>query len=548
MKKLYLFLETIYHVKLTQIFNRVYRKFRRIYFKSPPSNPIFFNYNLFFRCELLENKFVDDNTVSLLNEKGELLNWQNKDKTLLWLYNLHYFDYLNTKRASSHINLHKIVINNWISTNPFNQGVGWEPYPLSLRIVNWIKYHWTLNKLSKHALESLWLQTHVLKQKLEFHLLGNHIFANAKALIFAGCFFECEDSKKWFKTGLKILNSELTEQVLEDGGNFELSPMYHNIILADLLDLYNLANSSKRSELLAEAENWESIIKKMLLWSKDLSHPDGKLSFFNDSAFGIAADFEELSEYARKLGISITDLENRCLQTNVERELIHYERSGYIIVNDKKQKTIIDVACVGPDYIPGHAHADTLSFEMSIGTHRLFVNSGTSVYGTTNERLRQRKTASHNTLTIDGNDSSEVWSGFRVAKRAYPLLKKVEQTKSTIEIICAHDGFTRLSGSPIHQRSWLFTDEGLEIKDEISPHKSRGVSHFHLHPSIKAESLTNNEVRLTLPNNDKIMFTSIGTIEVLPSSWHPEFGTSIPNIKLNCNLINNSNIISIRFG
>jgi hypothetical protein len=27
---------------------------------------------------------------------------------------------------------------------------------------------------------------------------------------------------------------------------------------------------------------------------------------------------------------------------------------------------ILDVAPVGPDYLPGHAHADTLSFELSL--------------------------------------------------------------------------------------------------------------------------------------------------------------------------------------
>ena len=37
--------------------------------------------------------------------------------------------------------------------------------------------------------------------------------------------------------------------------------------------------------------------------------------------------------------------------------------SGYIRLNSKQAVAIIDTAPVGPDYIPGHAHADTLSFE-----------------------------------------------------------------------------------------------------------------------------------------------------------------------------------------
>ena len=61
-----------------------------------------------------------------------------------------------------------------------------------------------------------------------------------KALIFAGLFFEGPDADRWVGLGLKILSKELNEQILEDGGHFELSPMYHSIILEDLLDIINI--------------------------------------------------------------------------------------------------------------------------------------------------------------------------------------------------------------------------------------------------------------------------------------------------------------------
>lgn len=82
--------------------------------------------------------------------------------------------------------------------------------------------------------------------------------------------------------------------------------------------------------------------------------------------------------------------------------------SGYVVAKVNEIKLITDVAKVGPDYIPGHAHADTLSFEFSIGNQRVFVNSGTSIYGLGEERLRQRKTETHNTVVVDGEDSSSV--------------------------------------------------------------------------------------------------------------------------------------------
>ena len=41
----------------------------------------------------------------------------------------------------------------------------------------------------------------------------------------------------------KELSIQINEQILEDGANFELSPMYHSIMLVDCLDLLNLANA-----------------------------------------------------------------------------------------------------------------------------------------------------------------------------------------------------------------------------------------------------------------------------------------------------------------
>ena len=97
-----------------------------------------------------------------------------------------------------------------------------------------------------------------------------------------------------------------------------------------------------------------------------------------------------------------------------------------------------DVGEIGPDYRPGHAHADTLCFELSVFGQRLVVNSGTSEYGLGAERLRQRGTAAHSTVQIDGADSSEVWSGFRVARRARPLCRTLDELDGAVILAGGH--------------------------------------------------------------------------------------------------------------
>ena len=205
---------------------------------------------------------------------------------------------------------------------------------------------------------------------------------------------------------------EIPEQILEDGANFEPSPMYHSLMLVDMLDMLNLIRAYPSQELSQISTLLEEYIPKMLMYQDPMAHPDGGLSFFNDSVDGIAPSVFKIKNYAKKMGF----LKNT--SNSSDPELVDNIGSGYFSAKIGKNKLIFDAASIGPDYIPGHAHADTLSFELSVGGQRVFVNSGTSEYGLSLKRLRQRKTFSHNTVEVDCKDSSQVWSSFRVANRA----------------------------------------------------------------------------------------------------------------------------------
>ena len=71
-----------------------------------------------------------------LNQVG----WDNPSLDLLWRYNQHYFDDLNADAAESRTAWHSALVQRWIDENPPARGTGWSPYPLSIRIVNWIKW------------------------------------------------------------------------------------------------------------------------------------------------------------------------------------------------------------------------------------------------------------------------------------------------------------------------------------------------------------------------------------------------------------------------
>ena len=153
-----------------------------------------------------------------LNEEytlNDAKDWDSPTINKLWRYNLHYFDDLNAKEADSRHEWHQQLLQRWVRENPPSSGTAWEPYPTSLRIVNWIKWALSGHELNSICMHSLAVQVRWLNQRLEIHILGNHLFANAKALVFAGLFFKSNEAEHWLEKGLRILDCEIIEQFLQ---------------------------------------------------------------------------------------------------------------------------------------------------------------------------------------------------------------------------------------------------------------------------------------------------------------------------------------------
>lgn len=517
-------INTIKYLKFVQLYYRLHYIFRKPKTKKKifnislrANNDIWINAIPKSVAMLAPNQFYFLNHLGSLNQADD---WNSQAQEKLWLYNLHYFDDFNALNNQQRQQWHYDLINKWILENPYPTGNGWEPYPNSLRIVNWVKWSLQGNPLDQTQLNSLALQAEHLSKTVEWHILANHLFANAKALIFAGLYFDTHESKKWLELGLKIYSKEIDEQVLDDGGNFELTPMYHAIFLEDLLDIYQVAQVYNKLDLI-HAQHLQNRIVKMLNWLSLMSHPDGEISFFNDAAFGIASRYEKLSEYAEKLGVAVSDsnLEDRYLKP-----------SGYLVVQRPAYKFIMDVAEVGPSYQPGHAHADTLSFELSINEARFIVNSGISQYGLGKERLLQRGTATHNTVEIDSQNSSEIWSGFRVARRVSPQVDSIDQKGNQIDELVA--SYKSLKGAK-HHRSVTFHEQKISLTDHITGQFHQAISYLYFHPDVQIQQVSSNEYQCKLANTTVYLHLD-GQVDsqLLNTLWHPEFGKSIDNVCL----------------
>ena len=211
------------------------------------------------------------------------------------------------------------------------------------------------------------------------------------------------------------------------------------------------------------------------------------------------------------------------------------KHSGYARLEAGTAIVIADVAAVGPDYLPGHAHADSLSFELSLQSQRVLVNSGTSVYGTGLDRQRQRGTAAHNTIQIDGTNSSDVWSGFRVGRRASVKIERYE-TQPNLLLQAAHNGYQHLKGHPILRRYWELEKHGLEVCDFVNGKGHHCIEiFFHFHPDVYLEAVESSAFAVLRKNGDTILVMHVDSRldwRVKPGFWHPHFGVSQANICL----------------
>jgi len=399
----------------------------------------------------------------------------------------------------------------------------------------------------ENAIHSLAVQARCLASRVETHLLGNHLFANGKALVFAGLFFTGEEARGWFAKGLEILRREVPEQVLVDGGHFERSPMYHSLILEDLLDLVNLARlcGDDPESFRIPVREWEEAAVRMVAWLRAMCHPDGEIALFNDSVFGIAPTPEELFSYASRLG-----LDGGCRPS---RGVTHLKESGYIRIQEESAVLFLDVGPLGPDYQPGHGHADTLSFELSVNGQRVIVDTGTSQYDESPERLFERGTAAHNTVVVDGQDSSEVWGSFRVARRAMPFGLRVVEEKGATIIECSHDGYRRLPGKVTHCRVWNFGKNTLVVEDRLESRFASARFGLLLDPAVARASKAILE-RGETSSVGGWKFPCGATIDwrLEPGSgrheaaeYHPEFGLSNKTVRLAGDFAGNRNRIEI---
>lgn len=447
-------------------------------------------------------------TFRFLNQSAPMpvIDWNYPSYGKLWTYNLNYFDFLNQwsdGSAGVDVLTGLGVIRDFIfRTNVLKDGL--EPYPTSVRIINWVQF------LSRNQIQDpvinrhLYAQASLLRRRLEYHLAGNHLLENGFALLTAALYFRHD---AWLGRATKLVRAELSTQILTDGGHDERSPVYHQLLLDRLLDVLLAVKHDTWHKDPTLTNFLEEKASRMLRWLGAITFQNGDVPMLNDAAPGIAPTTVQLRAKADRLGLGPWSVE---IEAPTAQTTVYAQNTGYRKFTFPRYELLADVGAIGPDHQPGHAHADTFSFVLYVDNHPLVVDCGTSTYEIGPRRAWERSTAAHNTVDRMGISSSEVWAGFRVGRRA----RTTVLTDTPTTLTARHDGYRHLGIT--HERTWSVGATCIRITDHLVGTTATGAQHpsgmarLHFHPDVSV-SLTGTGIETGIM---RITFASEFTSEL----------------------------------
>jgi hypothetical protein len=348
-------------------------------------------------------------------------------------FHAHYGEDVLEAARTGDAELARTLVDAWIAGNPPRDDDAWHPYPLSTRTGNWIAALTLLPELASTQIsESLWLQLRRLERNVEYDVLGNHLVRNARALVLGGAAFS---TPALTRRGIDILRRELPEQVLPDGGHYERSPSYHLVVLRDLLEVQA-----------ASPHSWLDVaIQRMRAFAAALERPDGAPALFNDGT----VDAPRLDLPEPQPGLSV------------------FPDSGFAVAREGRLWLAFRCGRAAPDFLPPHAHADALSFQLWWDGIPVLVDPGSYTYEPGADRDWFRSTRAHSTIRVDGRDQFQTWGAFRSG----PL--------PDVRLRDAGDGVleasVELPGRVRHIRRVEWDDHSVVVRDRIEGRGTRTI-------------------------------------------------------------------------
>ena len=435
------------------------------------------------------------------------IDWNFSGLGKLWTYHLNYFGWL--ERVEDVAVVEEVMRDFCRRTDTASTGA--EIYPASRRIQHWIDALLRHGIRDEKILARLYADAWRVARLPEYHLQANHLLQNGLAMAAAAHFFKDE---ALYRQAEILLWKELPHQFFADGAHIERSASYTADLCARMLWLLHLqAHTDGFRDADLNKLLW-SAAAKSLSWLESYRFPDDRLAHIGDSSPDGMPTLAALRKAAALL--------------NIYPKVCLLHESGYRKARAESWEAVINIGAPTPAYQPGHSHADTLSFCIHADGKPLVMDAGISTYERNARRAWERSTEAHNTVAVDGRNSSDVWGSFRVGRRARVEILREEN----LSITAAHDGYARRGLRHIRSFDWGTAENVLTVADCLEGKCSHeAVSFLHFHPDVRLTQIDESEWRA---DGCSIHFRGMASIVAEPYQWAAGFNLLRPASRLHC--------------
>lgn len=417
------------------------------------------------------------------------LIWElNRHQHLSWL-GLAYSYTQNEYYAREYIR----QIEDWIDQNPYAIGINWaSSLEIAFRVINWF---WALLFFIKspslnsnnilRIIKSLIQQLEAILENPSIYTSPNtHLIGEAFALYLGGVLLaEHKSAHLWRNFGIRFLSRELQKQFFKDGVHKEQSAYYHCYAVEFYLLATILAKKNQQTEVFDE-----TVLIKACEYLTYICQPGGELSRFGDEDGGkvlmlgintyrspsdllataavnyLRKDFKYCAGDYQEATLWLTGKESLEIFDNInarppQNTSASFSDSGHVVFRSDWSNTAnyLLFHCPTKTHLPGHMHADFLSFELASGGYSRLIDNGTYKYnGDPTIRNYYRGTSAHNTVRIDRQDQSIVSNEFKWQRQANAKLLKTIFSSVADYTSGEHDGYLSLSNPCLHRRAILF--------------------------------------------------------------------------------------------
>lgn len=344
----------------------------------------------------------------------------------------------------------------WLDRNIRWSARAWAPETIGARLANWLKHApWLFDGAEAQLLLDLKaaaaVQARHLSRILDWTEDGQSRVAAAKGLLLWGL---AEGNDALLGQAAQKLDDELARQIHPDGGHASRSPAVQFALLKDLIDIKVWINGANR-ELPGGLQN---AIDRMAPMLRFFRMGDGTLARFNDTG---RASAQQIS-----LALALSGCRGKPMGSA--------PHAGFERLSAGRSLLLVDVGRPAGDR---HAHAGTLSFELSTGKQRIAGNMGMAPFSQPDWREALKHTAAHSTVTVGNTDS-------------LPEKVGVERNEEdgAVWLETSHDGY-KASHGLVHKRRLHLDAPGTLLRGEDRLEGKEGVEvalRFHLDPGVHA--------------------------------------------------------------